>query len=136
MYNLLSNAVKFTPDRGEIHIFVSLFRVNNRDQSAPGAKETGQGQEVFPQFVQVSIEDTGIGIKPEDLGQIFDPFEQVESSRSRRYQGTGLGLSLTRRLVKLHVGRIWSESEGKGKGSRFVFLLPSGHPEEKKARPN
>ena len=70
------------------------------------------------------VKVSGIGLKSEDLERIFDAFEQVESSKSRKYQGTGLGLSLTRRLVELHGGRIWAESEGEGKGSTFYLRLP------------
>jgi signal transduction histidine kinase len=70
------------------------------------------------------VEDTGIGIQGEDLERIFSPFEQVEGSANRRYQGTGLGLSLSRRIVELHGGTIWAESAGLGKGSTFRFLIP------------
>jgi signal transduction histidine kinase len=63
-------------------------------------------------------------LKKEDLNIIFSSFEQVDSSVGRRFQGTGLGLSLTRKLVELHGGSIWAESEGKGKGSTFRFLIP------------
>ena len=106
MYNLLANAVKFTPDGGRVHM---------------EAESSGS-------FVQVSIADTGIGIKEQDLQRIFDPFEQAESSLSRRFQGTGLGLSLTRSMVELHGGKIWAESEGEGKGARFLFLMPTMPP--------
>ena len=102
LYNLLSNAVKFTPDGGRVHI---------QSELADG-------------FVKVFVEDTGIGVKKEDLQRIFEPFEQAESSLSRRFQGTGLGLSLTRSMVELHGGKIWAESEGEGKGARFFFLIP------------
>ncbi len=68
--------------------------------------------------------DTGIGLKSENLERIFKPFEQVDNSASRKYQGTGLGLSLVKRMVELHGGRIWAESEGEGQGSRFSFILP------------
>ena len=60
----------------------------------------------------------------QDLDRIFTPFEQVDNSASRKFQGTGLGLSLSKRLVELHGGRIWAESEGPGRGSRFHVLLP------------
>ena len=74
--------------------------------------------------LEVSVQDTGIGIAPEDLERIFNTFEQVESSAARQFDGTGLGLALSRRLVELHGGRIRAESDGTGRGSRFVFTLP------------
>lgn len=107
LYNLLSNAVKFTPDGGEVRLEATL-------KSRPTGKE----------FIEVSITDTGIGINREDLERIFKPFEQVDSSLNRRYQGTGLGLSLTRNLVKLHGGTIVARSAGDGKGSSFTFTIP------------
>ena len=67
--------------------------------------------------------DTGIGIAPEDLERVFLEFEQLDSSYARQQEGTGLGLALTRRLVELHGGRIWVESEV-GRGSTFSFVLP------------
>jgi signal transduction histidine kinase len=75
-------------------------------------------------YIQISIEDTGIGLKEKDLARIFLPFEQVESSASRQYQGTGLGLSITKQIVELHGGRIWAESEGEGRGATISFTLP------------
>jgi len=103
-YNLVANAVKFTPDRGSVNC------------TACHSETDG--------WVEISITDTGIGIKPEDLKRIFDPFEQVNGSEGRQHKGTGLGLSLTKKLVELHGGRIWAESAGEGKGSRFRFTLP------------
>lgn len=118
MYNLLSNAVKCTTECGEIRVTAKLsselemgnwkFEKEGKDKSA----------------IVISVADTGIGIAREDLERIFNPFEQVDASASRRFQGTGLGLSLTRRLVELHGGRIWAESDGEGKGSRFCIILP------------
>jgi signal transduction histidine kinase len=75
--------------------------------------------------VECSVSDTGIGIKPEDQKLVFERFEQVDGSLSKRYEGTGLGLSLTRKLVDLHGGKIWVESEGEGKGSTFRFVIPT-----------
>ena len=74
--------------------------------------------------MQISVKDSGIGLKKEDIAKIFQPFEQVENSSSRRFQGTGLGLSLTKSLVELHGGKIWAESEGEGKGSIFHIVIP------------
>ncbi len=130
MYNLLSNAVKFTPDGGNVHVRAIVVEC----PKALKKTESGWGNTVpcaaycelsaTPRCMQVSVEDTGIGIRPEDTVRIFDPFEQVENSKSRKYQGTGLGLSLTKRLVELHGGCIWAESPGEGRGSTFTFLLP------------
>jgi PAS domain S-box-containing protein len=106
LYNLLANAVKFTPDGGEVRI---------KSEFADG-------------FVQTCIEDSGVGIKKEDLQRIFDSFEQADNSLSRRFQGTGLGLSLTRSMVELHGGKIWAESDGEGKGARICFLIPTMPP--------
>jgi len=75
-------------------------------------------------FVEISVADTGIGIRAEDIPKLFQPFTQLDASLARRYQGTGLGLALTKRLVELHGGQIWAESEGEGKGSTFTFTLP------------
>jgi signal transduction histidine kinase len=108
LYNLLSNAVKFTPDGGSIRVEVA---------SAPGAGAK-------PDAVRFSVIDSGIGIAAGDLERIFEPFEQADGSASRKFQGSGLGLTLTRKLVDLHGGRIWAESDGPGKGSRFHFTLP------------
>jgi len=74
-------------------------------------------------FVEVSVSDTGIGIKPEDMPKLFNEFIQLESPYEKKYEGTGLGLALTKRFVELHGGRIWVESEF-GKGSKFSFALP------------
>jgi signal transduction histidine kinase len=69
-------------------------------------------------WVKVSVADSGKGIPPQERDKIFKPFFTTKE------QGTGLGLSLTKRLVQLHGGKIWAESEGEGKGSRFKFLIP------------
>ncbi len=75
--------------------------------------------------IEITVSDSGIGLSETDLERIFQPFEQVDNSAGRRYQGTGLGLSLTKKMVELHGGRIWAESRGKGQGSTFHFILPS-----------
>ena len=75
-------------------------------------------------LVKVSVADTGIGLKTDDMKLIFKPFVQVDGSKSRRYQGTGLGLSLTKQFVELHKGNIWVDSEGENKGSTFHFVIP------------
>ncbi|SDQ64690.1 ATP-binding protein [Flagellimonas zhangzhouensis] len=100
MHNLIGNAIKFT-EKGVI----SLHAVVKKDMLA------------------ISISDTGIGIPEDKIGSIFDSFEQVDGSTEREYGGTGLGLSVTKKLVELHGGTITVDSE-KGKGSIFTFTLP------------
>ena len=74
--------------------------------------------------LEIAVTDTGIGIKPEDLPRLFQPFSQLEPAYAKRHQGTGLGLALTRRLVELHGGMIRAESEGEGSGTTFTVRLP------------
>jgi signal transduction histidine kinase len=73
--------------------------------------------------VEISVSDTGIGIAPEDQEAIFEEFRQVGSDYARKREGTGLGLTLTRKFVEMHGGKIWVKSEV-GKGSTFTFTLP------------
>ena len=68
--------------------------------------------------------DTGVGIKPEDVPRLFQEFVQLETTQAQRHEGSGLGLALTKKLVELHGGRIWAESEGEGKGSTFTVVMP------------
>jgi signal transduction histidine kinase len=116
LYNLLSNAVKFTPKGGSIDLVAK--RASDNDIQIQNLRNSSKN------YIQISIKDSGIGLTREDIAKIFQPFEQVENSSSRRFQGTGLGLSLTKSLVELHGGKIWAESEGEGLGSVFNFTLP------------
>ena len=116
IYNLLSNAVKFTPDGGKVSLTAQTCRLDDAKDSTVDNYDSRN--------INISVKDTGIGLNSEDLNRIFSPFEQVESSRSRKFQGTGLGLSLTKNLVELQGGRICVESEGEGKGSTFSFIIP------------
>ena len=110
MFNLLSNAVKFTPHGGTVTI--EAKRVSGSDQLTTG------------DFIEISVADTGIGIAPENQEKIFDDFYQIKGDLRDKTPGTGLGLPLTKRLIEMHGGRIWVESKGEGKGSRFSFVLP------------
>jgi len=105
--NLIGNAVAFTPAGGRVWVVVT--RVDDGHASD----------------VQVEVGDTGIGIAPEHHDLVFREFAQVDPSPSRRHHGTGLGLTIARRLVELNGGRIWVESR-LGEGSRFFFALPAG----------
>ena len=102
MFNLLSNAAKFTPDKGSITV--------------EGYKRDGE--------LVISVSDTGIGIAEDNLDKVFEQFYQVCNSLRDKTPGTGLGLSLVKNMVEMHGGRIWAESRGTGKGSRFSFTLP------------
>jgi PAS domain S-box-containing protein len=135
LYNLLSNAVKFTPDGGEIRLSARLVDCGVRSGLRWGDSENLQIVEAAAEpghpsgseqkrCVHFSVSDSGIGIKEEDRERIFGAFEQADGSSSRKYQGTGLGLSLTRKFVELHGGKIWVESGGEGKGSTFHFIIP------------
>jgi len=74
-------------------------------------------------MAQISVSDTGIGIKEENIGKLFQKFEQLDSIISKKYGGTGLGLAITKQLVELHGGKIWAQSKY-GEGSTFTFMLP------------
>jgi signal transduction histidine kinase len=102
LFNLLDNAVKFSKNEGGI---VTITAEKEGDMA------------------KISVSDTGIGIKEEDMGKLFNKFQQLDSSISRRYGGTGLGLAITKRLVELQGGKIMAESKY-GEGSTFTFLLP------------
>ena len=116
LYNLLSNAVKFTPNGGSIHL--AAKRLSNADIQVKNDRTSSK------EYIQISIKDSGIGLKKENLTIIFQPFEQVENSSNRQFQGSGLGLSLAKSLVELNGGKIWAESDGEDLGSMFSFSLP------------
>jgi len=114
LFNLLSNGLKFTPAGGTISL-----TARRCPQPLPESPSPGDGT-----FLEITVRDTGIGIKGEDIGKLFKDFGQLEAGRAPEKRGTGLGLALTKRLVELHGGRIWAESEGEGRGSTFGFALP------------
>ena len=81
-------------------------------------------RELSRDYVQISVVDTGIGLNPDDFERIFNSFEQIENSASRKFEGTGLGLALTKEFIELHGGKIWVESDGVGHGAKFSFCIP------------
>jgi len=101
--NLLSNAVKFTPQRGSIDIVV---------------KDLGS-------HIELSVQDSGIGVRPEFLPHLFERFRQAESSTARKYKGLGVGLALVKELAELHGGTVHATSAGEGMGATFVVNLPA-----------
>jgi PAS domain S-box-containing protein len=102
VWNLLSNAIKFTPKGGRIHVVTK--RVNSH--------------------AEICVTDTGQGIAPEFLGQVFDRFRQADATTTRRFGGLGLGLSIVKHLAELHGGSVRAESEGVGLGATFIVSLP------------
>ena len=105
--NLFGNAIDFTPTGGQVWLHAT-----HRPSASGGGRE-----------LQVEVGDTGVGIAPEHHDLIFREFAQVDSTPSRPHHGTGLGLTIARKLVELHGGRIWVESS-LGTGSRFFFTIP------------
>jgi len=133
-YNLLSNAFKFTPEGGSVEVAVA----GGSEQSAKGEgrKEKGDGRpsphalrptrfEESTDFVEITVRDTGIGIPAGELPRLFDRFYQADSASTREYEGSGLGLALTKELVERHYGEIEAHSE-EGMGSEFIVRLPIG----------
>ena len=106
LLNLLNNAIKFT-ERGEVTLTASM---------AAGAAGT-------PECLSISVADTGIGIKPEDLSKLFQPFRQIDTGLSRQHEGTGLGLAICRRLADLLGGEIRQRASG-ARAASFTFTLP------------
>jgi CheY-like chemotaxis protein/anti-sigma regulatory factor (Ser/Thr protein kinase) len=101
--NLLTNAVKFTPSGGIVRVTLSQHLVDG---------------------IEIVVQDSGIGIRPEFLPHVFDRFRQADSSTTRQHSGLGLGLSIAKQLVELHGGTISASSEGEGCGASFTVRLP------------
>ena len=119
LFNLLSNAVKFTPSGGQVTVHAGQRRTTLPTQG---------GRRVEREAVWVSVTDSGIGIAKEDLPRLFTEFSQVDASFSRRFEGTGLGLALSKRFVEMHGGTIGVEST-LGRGSTFWVELPIDGPQ-------
>ncbi|MCD4806365.1 MAG: hypothetical protein K8R13_02110, partial [Methanococcoides sp.] len=102
MYNLVSNAIKFTPEEGSIDI--NAWSMNKK--------------------LYVNVKDTGTGISKDHIDEVFKPFIQVGNFATKEQEGTGLGLALVKKLVELHGGEIWVESE-MNEGSTFTFTIPT-----------
>jgi signal transduction histidine kinase len=128
LYNLLSNASKFTPDGGQVTVSAIRTRA---PLPFPGERAGDAGRLVSREVIWVSVRDSGIGIKREDMPKLFHEFSQVDSSASRQEQGTGLGLALSRKFVEMHGGTIGCESSGGG--ATFWFILPCEGPLRKPA---
>jgi len=122
IYNLVSNAVKFTPAGGAVTLRMRVTSRPSRDGAqmignAPGSMADGA------EFLEICVIDTGIGIRREEVGRLFQPFVQLDSGPARKYEGTGLGLALVKQLTELQGGRVAVTSRP-GSGSEFIVWLP------------
>jgi signal transduction histidine kinase len=126
VYNLLSNAVKFTPDGGNIQVRAEVIERSWLQENVPDIFKEGIFlimEDQHESYLKVCVTDTGIGIQSDSLERILEPFQQEDTSTSRRFGGTGLGLSMCKKLVELHKGMMWIESVI-DKGSTFSFVFP------------
>ena len=132
--------MKFTPEGGTIAVRAYQKAEGTRQKAEGSVQTSGElpplptaecslptAYCLLPSLV-IEVTDTGIGIKSEDLPRLFQEFVQLEATATKRHEGTGLGLALTKQLVELHGGRIYAESEGEGRGSSFTVVLPFGGP--------
>jgi signal transduction histidine kinase/CRP-like cAMP-binding protein len=129
LYNLLSNAIKFTPSGGRVAVTARpvATRTPKAERQSPGREERPPHPPIPPysqQFLEVTVIDTGVGIRAEHLERIFLEFEQVMDTTLPRQEGTGLGLPLVKKFVELHGGTIRTSSSP-GEGSAFVFTIPT-----------
>jgi PAS domain S-box-containing protein len=128
VFQLAGNAVKFTPDGGEVRVrarMVQGTRGEGRGTNEKILEPRSSNLEPHEAFLEITVEDTGIGIRAEDQEKLFEPFHQLESPYTKRYPGAGLGLALTKKLVELLGGTIGVASEP-GRGSRFTVRIPVG----------
>jgi signal transduction histidine kinase/CheY-like chemotaxis protein len=137
VYNLLSNAVKFTGDGGSVTL--RARRVPRADVGQLSGGWTGRSfalaSDEIAEFLEISVRDSGIGISPEGLQQLFRPFSQIDSGLARKFEGTGLGLAMVKLLAELHGGTVAVES-AVGEGSRFTAWLPMRAPTQRAPTPS
>ena len=120
LLNLLSNAIKFSPEHGRVEMKVHFL---STIPEASNYEEARQLVACKKGYIEIEVSDNGIGISESDKDHIFNAFEQVDSSITRKYQGTGLGLALTKQFVELHQGVIWVESQLE-QGAHFRIIIP------------
>ncbi|CAA9265182.1 MAG: hypothetical protein AVDCRST_MAG77-2788 [uncultured Chloroflexi bacterium] len=127
--NLIANSLKYTPAGGDV--VVEIWRDNGTgdgDSGTVGTRGTGESNGDARAQAHLSVHDTGIGIPPEQLDQLFKPFHRLENAPPEHFGGMGLGLYITHDMVTRHGGRIWAESAGAGQGTTFHVTLPMAQP--------
>jgi PAS domain S-box-containing protein len=131
IYNLLSNAVKFTLEGGHVTLRAALVQRTEVGQLSGTwrGRSSVLGESAFSEFLKVSVTDSGIGISPEGLEQLFKPFSQIDSGLARKFEGTGLGLAMVKLLAELHGGAVAVESAA-DEGTCFTVWLPLRAAEE------
>ena len=122
LINLLNNAVKFTPEKGSITLQVTVEAEGNQENLSNTQASANTSQT----WLRFSVIDTGIGISQENMEKLFQPFVQIDSALNRQYSGTGLGLSLVKKIIELHGGKSGVTSK-EAEGSHFWFDLPCEH---------
>jgi signal transduction histidine kinase len=135
LLNLLGNAIKFTDTDGTITIRALAFDRLDSLRGTLWRQHQGDPRPFAQGGILLQVSDTGIGIPASHLRSIFEMFRQVDSSVTRQYEGTGLGLALVRQLVEMHHGSIWAESV-EGQGTTFSCLLPIEQPGPESAQPH
>ncbi len=130
-WNLISNAIKFTPNGGRVEITLKKWQISDcRLQIETGSQIENENKSQIPNlksdipYAQITVSDTGIGIKPDFLPYVFDRFSKADSTTTQPYGGLGLGLAIVRHLVELHGGTVFVESPGEGLGTTFTVKLP------------
>ncbi len=120
--NLLNNAIKFSPEKSEVIVKLEVYKEGMADNESISGFKKSEGVNYM-----LSVKDFGVGIPKDQVKKVFEKFFQVQDTETREFRGTGLGLSITKNIIEAHNGVIWAESEGNGKGSCFIAIIPGGY---------
>jgi len=123
VWNLLTNAIKFTPDGGQVTVKLESYEFSVLSSQLENQTQNSK-LKTQNSYAQITVSDTGKGIKPEFLPHLFEHFRQEDGSTTRKFGGLGLGLAIVRQIVELHGGTVQAESQGEGLGATFTVRLP------------